>query len=735
MPVNAISEAIPNFLAAPGSGASSPAAGQQAGAGGFAATLAAAQGLGSAAAPATRTGSGTAGSVADGATENTSGGTIGLIAVLKAPVVANAPGKKFPMGTAAAPDSLTAPSASAAASLAQWAVPPGNPLPNLAVAPAVPVASGSVAAPTASAGIGNGTGVAVVATSNAAGAGSSWPDAMGSVASVDSAQAKSGSNLSGSNFAGEVSASVSRVATQSLPVQSSPAQPLSDQPRENQPASPLAAAAPSNTSSLPSTQLIATLQPSSAVAESTSQGPLPAPILTTAMLPEPQDGIPSAAVETSAAGAQDNGNPGLPGVVADAASAAVSAAVSLAASLPMAADVTNIAAAILNTPQSSAPAIPVAAPGSAAARPGAAPVTPLATPGNTNLRGTPTAPTVAPTSQSDSHATAAVGEQTPFDVYFSSPAANSGLGQGSSVESAAGILPRMILPAVHGATSSLANSAGANLSPQAAIVAGAGTFSGTVQPVKGSLPGGQSGTPSEAAPRRDALQTSAAVATASTVPAVSAQTASIPAVAAATVATAAPTVAPAAPAVAAPVVAAGAVPATPDLPAKLPTPAANGGETGTVPTPPMPAPVLPPGPVQVAQMATRVGQSEMRIGMNTSAFGSVEVRTVVHASDVGLTIGSEKGDLRGLLTNEMPALANSLQQQNLRLNSVSYMQGFGYSSNNSGNGGGSQQQQSFRPQSSIPAESLGAAETGNDAVEMATAGELAYAGGSLSILA
>ena len=80
-----------------------------------------------------------------------------------------------------------------------------------------------------------------------------------------------------------------------------------------------------------------------------------------------------------------------------------------------------------------------------------------------------------------------------------------------------------------------------------------------------------------------------------------------------------------------------------------------------------------PGPVQVAQLVNRIGQSEMRIGMNTSAFGSVEVRTVVHASDVGLVIGSEKGDLRGLLTNEMPAITNTLQQQNLPLNSVNFM--------------------------------------------------------------
>jgi flagellar hook-length control protein FliK len=95
----------------------------------------------------------------------------------------------------------------------------------------------------------------------------------------------------------------------------------------------------------------------------------------------------------------------------------------------------------------------------------------------------------------------------------------------------------------------------------------------------------------------------------------------------------------------------------------------------------------------MAQMVNRAGQSEMRIGMNTSAFGTVDVRTVVHAGDVGLVIGSEKGDLRGLMTNEMPAISNSLQQQNLRLNSVSFVQGFASSGNGNGSAGGNSQQQ------------------------------------------
>lgn len=96
-------------------------------------------------------------------------------------------------------------------------------------------------------------------------------------------------------------------------------------------------------------------------------------------------------------------------------------------------------------------------------------------------------------------------------------------------------------------------------------------------------------------------------------------------------------------------------------------------------------------------MANKAGQAEMRIGLNTAEFGSVEVRTSVHASDVGVQIGSEKGDLRSLLTPELPSIANTLQQQDLRLGQVSFhQQGFTFGGNASFSGGNSQPR-SFAP--------------------------------------
>jgi hypothetical protein len=120
----------------------------------------------------------------------------------------------------------------------------------------------------------------------------------------------------------------------------------------------------------------------------------------------------------------------------------------------------------------------------------------------------------------------------------------------------------------------------------------------------------------------------------------------------------------------------------------------------------------------MAQIVTKAAQSEMRVGLNTTAFGSVEVRTVVHANDVGVVIGSERGDLRSLLANELPGVVQSLQQQNLRLSQVNFHQGFAFSNNTSS--GGDSPPHSYASKSAAallaPAE-MGESES-NDATEV-----------------
>jgi hypothetical protein len=79
------------------------------------------------------------------------------------------------------------------------------------------------------------------------------------------------------------------------------------------------------------------------------------------------------------------------------------------------------------------------------------------------------------------------------------------------------------------------------------------------------------------------------------------------------------------------------------------------------------------GALNLARMVDRVGQSEMHVGLRTLAFGSVEVHTVVRDSQVGLTVGSEKGDLRAFLAPEVPGLQTSLQQHDLHFDHIRFL--------------------------------------------------------------
>jgi len=306
-----------------------------------------------------------------------------------------------------------------------------------------------------------------------------------------------------------------------------------------------------------------------------------------------------------------------------------------------------------------------------------------------------------------------VASQTPFSVFFSSA--------GPGTDAAASALPKMILP-VTGSTvrNGYAAAAPAGTSPQAGGLPSSATQL-SPQANKDSLAGSQGGS----LPAGQPLHSNGDPST-SNIPAVTSQTPAAPPAPLPSATVAAPT---------------GGQPGLPvdslSLSSSSPKPetlpgSTGGGAASLVPAAPQ-VPSTLPGPVQVAQLVNRMGQSEMRIGMNTSAFGGVEVRTVVHASDVGLIIGSEKGDLRGLLGNEMPAITNSLQQQNLRLNSVNFTQGSAFSNNSSG-GGASQQQRSFVPAPAYVNSALSEA-TVEDPAEALLAVEFGGGGSSLSILA
>jgi hypothetical protein len=432
----------------------------------------------------------------------------------------------------------------------------------------------------------------------------------------------------------------------------------------------------------------------------------PSPNLLANALPEAvsQQGLPSSAdagqageSNASSDGTQSNVTSSFP--IPGNTSAPASNVEAPTAQTPSAA-VLNLAAQML---ASKAP-LPVAAPTAAPQL--------TSTPNSTSVRAaggrqsTPASTSTA-AAGSDSPTTLPIASQTPFSVFFS----NAGPG----TESAALALPKLVTPvnasAMHLANPSLTNSSTAGTPGASAAQAGPQGAVSQNSSAKDALSGTGSGSsPAGQALHRETDQSITGLAVASSQPAT--------------------IVAPAPPAASG--VTASPVALAVDSVAKPETLPAPASASPAMMAPPPTPPTTIPGPVQLAQMVSRVGQSEMRIGMNTSAFGTVDVRTVVHASDVGLVIGSEKGDLRGLMSNEMPGITNSLQQQNLRLNSVNFMQGFASSGNGNGSGGGDSQQRVFVPQrgysDSQPAEPV------VDSVESTSASEYGSRRG-LSILA
>lgn len=130
----------------------------------------------------------------------------------------------------------------------------------------------------------------------------------------------------------------------------------------------------------------------------------------------------------------------------------------------------------------------------------------------------------------------------------------------------------------------------------------------------------------------------------------------------------------------------------------------------------------PPGAdqVQAARMVNGALQSEMHIGLRTQAFGNVEVHTVVHENQLGLTLGSERGNLRGLLNSEVPSLQTAFRQQDLRLETIRFLEGSG-TTGSALSGGGDQQARSFSQSSTAPQSTV--ADEGADANERPDAAE------------
>jgi len=71
--------------------------------------------------------------------------------------------------------------------------------------------------------------------------------------------------------------------------------------------------------------------------------------------------------------------------------------------------------------------------------------------------------------------------------------------------------------------------------------------------------------------------------------------------------------------------------------------------------------------VQSARVLERMGQTEMRVGVNSASFGNIEVRASVQQDRVGAAIATSHTELRAAMAVEMPSLERAMEQHQLRL--------------------------------------------------------------------
>ncbi len=85
-----------------------------------------------------------------------------------------------------------------------------------------------------------------------------------------------------------------------------------------------------------------------------------------------------------------------------------------------------------------------------------------------------------------------------------------------------------------------------------------------------------------------------------------------------------------------------------------------------------PAENVPPAAavIQSARVLERMGQSEMRLGLNSNTFGSIELHTSVNQDRVGACIATSHTDLRAAMMAEMPSLERAIAQHQLKLDNL-----------------------------------------------------------------
>jgi len=93
-----------------------------------------------------------------------------------------------------------------------------------------------------------------------------------------------------------------------------------------------------------------------------------------------------------------------------------------------------------------------------------------------------------------------------------------------------------------------------------------------------------------------------------------------------------------------------------------------------------------PAVIHASRVLERMGQSELRLGLNTSDFGTIELHTCVSQDRVGASIVTTHTALHAAMVAEIPSLENAVAQHHLRLDSFNVDSRTGA---HTGNGGAS----------------------------------------------
>jgi hypothetical protein len=80
------------------------------------------------------------------------------------------------------------------------------------------------------------------------------------------------------------------------------------------------------------------------------------------------------------------------------------------------------------------------------------------------------------------------------------------------------------------------------------------------------------------------------------------------------------------------------------------------------------------GQVHEARLTTHSDQIEMHVGLHTSSFGVVQLHAVMRESHVGITVDSERGDLKGLVANEMRSSGSSPTSHEVRTEGIQVLE-------------------------------------------------------------